>query len=78
MRTAQRWLTRYRAGGLAALARAARADQGTRRLPEELRLLIEGLALRRPGPSAAHVQRVVVDVAKDRTGRCPPTPRCTR
>ena len=47
LRTAQRWLTRCRGGGLAALARAPRADRGTRRLPEELRLLIEGLALRR-------------------------------
>lgn len=65
LRTAQRWLTRYRAGGLAALARAARADRGTRRQPEELRLLIEGQALRRPGPSAAHVHRVLVDVAAE-------------
>ena len=63
LRTAQRWLGRYRAGGLAALARAPRADRGTRRLPEEMRLLIEGLALRRPGPSAAHVHRVVAGVA---------------
>lgn len=30
LRTAQRWLTRYRAEGLAGLARAPRADRGTR------------------------------------------------
>ncbi|WP_218942375.1 Mu transposase C-terminal domain-containing protein [Salinispora sp. H7-4] len=65
LRTAQRWLTRYRAEGLAGLARAPRADRGTRRLPDDLRLLIEGLALRPPGPSAAHVHRLVVDVAKN-------------
>lgn len=59
LRTAQRWLTRYRAEGLAGLARAPRADRGTRRLPDDLRLLIEGLALRPPGPSAAHVHRLV-------------------
>jgi putative transposase len=65
LRTAQRWLTRYRDDGLAGLARPTRVDRGTRRLPEELRLLIEGLALRPPSPSAAHIHRVVVDVAKD-------------
>jgi putative transposase len=65
LRTAQRWLTRYRAAGLAGLVRPTRTDQGTRRLPDELRLLIEGLALRPPAPSAAHVHRVVVDVAED-------------
>ncbi|WP_412734307.1 Mu transposase C-terminal domain-containing protein [Krasilnikovia sp. MM14-A1259] len=65
LRTAQRWLTRYRADGLAGLARSARSDRGTTRLPEDLRLLIEGLALRPPEPSAAHVHRVVVDVAKN-------------
>ncbi|MBM0236157.1 DDE-type integrase/transposase/recombinase [Micromonospora sp. ATA32] len=54
-----------RVDGLAGLARSARSDRGTRRLPDELRLLIEGLALRPPGPSAAHVHRVVVDVAKN-------------
>jgi putative transposase len=65
LRTAQRWLTRYRADGLAGLVRAVRDDRGTRRLPEDLRLLIEGLALRPPAPSAAHVHRVVVEVAKN-------------
>jgi len=65
LRTAQRWLARFRADGLAGLARSARADRGTRRLPDELRLLIEGLALRPPAPSAAHMHRTVADVAKD-------------
>ncbi len=62
-RTLQRWLARYRAGGLAGLARAARADRGRSRFPEPLRLLVEGLALRTPVPSTAHVHRQVAAVA---------------
>ncbi len=57
LRTAQRWLVRYRAGGLAALARPERSDRGVRRLPEELARLVEGLALRRPRPSVPTVAR---------------------
>lgn len=56
-RTVQRWLARYRTGGIAGLARRQRADAGTHRLPAELVRLIEGLALRRPPPSAATVTR---------------------
>lgn len=63
-RTLQRWLARYRAGGLAGLARAARADRGRSRFPEPLRLLVEGLALRTPVPSTAHVHRQVAAVAE--------------
>jgi putative transposase len=63
-RTLQRWLSRYRSGGLAALARAQRADRGRSRFPEPLRLLVEGLALRTPVPSAAHVHRQATAVAE--------------
>jgi putative transposase len=63
-RTLQRWLARYRAGGLAGLGRAVRADRGRSRFPEQLRLLVEGLALRTPVPSAAHVHRQVTAVAE--------------
>jgi transposase len=63
-RTLQRWLARYRAGGLAGLGRAPRADRGRSRFPEPLRLLVEGLALRTPAPSAAHVHRQVAAVAE--------------
>ena len=63
-RTLQRWLARYRAGGLAGLGRAARADRGRSRFPEPLRLLAEGLALRTPAPSAAQVHRQVTEVAE--------------
>ncbi|MGH3124577.1 MAG: DDE-type integrase/transposase/recombinase, partial [Streptosporangiaceae bacterium] len=63
-RTLQRWLARYQAGGLAGLGRVPRADRGRSRFPEPLRLLIEGLALRTPVPSAAQVHRQVTAVAK--------------
>jgi putative transposase len=64
LRTAQRWLARYRADGLIGLARQPRRDQGRRRLPQELQLLIEGLALRRPAPTIAAVHRLVAEVAR--------------
>ncbi|WP_422935009.1 Mu transposase C-terminal domain-containing protein [Sinomonas sp. P47F7] len=63
LRTAQRWLARYRESGLAGLARSARSDRGRRALPDQLVALIEGLALRRPPPSAANVHRQVAEIA---------------
>ena len=63
-RTLRRWLAAYRAGGLAALARRPRSDRGTRRMPPELQLLIEGLALRRPSPAIATVHRQAAEVAR--------------
>ena len=63
-RTLQRWLARYRAGGLAGLGRATRADRGRSSFPESLRLLVEGLTLRTPVPSAAQVHRQVAAVAE--------------
>ncbi len=65
LRTAQRWLARYRANGLAGLARYPRADRGHRRMPKDLVALIEGLALRRPAPSAAQVHRQAATVAAE-------------
>lgn len=63
VRTAERWLARYRVGGMIGLARPPRSDRGARRFPDELRLLVEGLALRRPPLSVAHVHREVTAVA---------------
>jgi putative transposase len=63
-RTLQGWLARYRASGLAGLGRTPRADRGRSRFPEPLRLLVEGLALRTPVPSAAQVHRQVTAVAE--------------
>jgi putative transposase len=67
LRTAQRWLQRYRQHGLAGLVRQTRADRGHhRRLTPELQQLIEGLALRTPPPTAAYVHRQVAAVATQR------------
>ena len=63
VRTAQRWLARYRADGLAGLARQGRSDRGRRRFPDELVALIEGLALRRPRPTVATVARQAAQAA---------------
>ena len=57
LRTAQRWLARYRTDGLAGLARTARADRGQRRVPADLVRLVEGLAVSRPRPSVATIAR---------------------
>ena len=64
-RTLRRWLAAYRAGGLAALTRRPRSDRGTRQMPPELQLLIEGLALRRPPPTIATVHRQAAQAARD-------------
>lgn len=42
LRTAQRWLTSYRAEGASALVRSGRSDNGGWRIPAELVELIEG------------------------------------
>jgi putative transposase len=65
LRTAQRWLQRYRTQGLAGLARRLRADLGTTKFPAELIRLIEGLALQRPCPTAATIHRRVMAVARE-------------
>jgi putative transposase len=64
-RTLRRWLAAYRDGGLAALARRPRSDRGTRQMPPDLKLLIEGLALRRPPPTTATVHRQAADLARE-------------
>jgi putative transposase len=63
VRTAERWLARYRQQGLAGLARPVRRDAGIHRLPADLVTLIEGLGLKKPRASAAAIHRRVRDVA---------------
>jgi putative transposase len=59
-RTAQRWVSHYRAFGLAALARKSRDDRGARRVvSSKLLALIEGLALERPPLSITSIHRQV-------------------
>jgi putative transposase len=65
-RTARHWLARFLAGGLPGLARVPRRDRDTRRQPPELVALVEGLALRRPRSSIAHIHRQAVRVAEER------------
>jgi putative transposase len=63
-RTVQRWVARYYTHGLAGLTRRGRADRGhPRHLRPELKDAIEGLALRKPAPTAAFVHRQVADIA---------------
>src|SRR5215813_2511936 len=63
IRTAERWLARYRQQGLAGLARPVRRDAAVRRLPADLVALIEGMGLKKPRASAATVHRRVSAVA---------------
>jgi len=63
-RTVQRWIADFRRDGFAALSRVPRADRGVTRFPDELRPLIEGLALRTPPPTIAAVHRQAVAVAQ--------------
>lgn len=72
LRTAQRWVSRYRRFGLAGLSRAARADRGKRRrLSDELRGLVEALALRKPPLTPGVIYREVCRIARSE-GREPP------
>jgi putative transposase len=65
-RTAQRWLARYRANGLAGLVRSTRQDLGLRRVTAEVIECIEGLILRKPRPSIAAIRRRLLKMAVDR------------
>lgn len=71
LRTAQRWLARFRRDGLAGLARASRRDAGSRHLPADLVTLIEGMGLKRPRSSAAAIHRRITAVAKVQGWRTP-------
>ena len=64
LRTAERWLARYRAGGITGLARRNPTGQRDGRFPDQLVTLVEGLFLRRPPPSIAPVHRLACDVAR--------------
>ena len=70
-RTARHWLARYRADGLAGLPRSPRRDRDIRRQPAELVELVEGLVLRRPRGSIAHIHRQAVRIAGERGWRAP-------
>src|SRR5437763_10262234 len=72
LRTARRWVDRYRREGLTGLARKERGDKGQRKLTPALRQLIEGLALRKPRMPTATIHREVADAAR-KMGQEPPS-----
>jgi putative transposase len=82
LRTAQRWVDRYRRQGLARLARKGRSDKDTPHFSAFLRIsphfsatlrqAIEGLALQRPHRFAAAIHRQAVTIA-ERLGESPPS-----
>ncbi|MFI0609573.1 MAG: Mu transposase C-terminal domain-containing protein [Anaerolineae bacterium] len=71
LRTLRTWVARYRSDGLAGLTRRVRSDRGSSRFPTELRQLVEGLALKKPAPTAASVHRKVKRVAATKTWPVP-------
>jgi putative transposase len=71
LRTAQRWVARYRKDGPVGLARPARSDAGARKLAGKLVALIEGLALTKPRLSVATIHRRVSSIAHDRGWQAP-------
>ena len=64
VRTAERWLARYRRTGLVGLARSARSDADAHHLPPDLVALIEGMGLKKPRASAAAIHRRISNMAK--------------
>jgi putative transposase len=73
-RTLRRWRATYRADSLAGFARKARSDRGQPKMAEELRLLIEGLALRPPRRSVAVVHREAASIAAAKAWPVPAYP----
>src|SRR5919106_5869974 len=66
LRTLRRWVTKYRAHGLAGLMRPARSDSGQRRsVPERLKQVIEGLALQKPRRTVAHIRREATRICEE-------------
>jgi putative transposase len=64
LRTAQRWVERYRRDGLSSLSRKERIDQGSRRVISNRMLeMIEGLALERPRVPITAIYRELKEFA---------------
>ena len=71
IRTARRWLSRYKQLGLIGLTRRTRVDVGTHKMPANLVDLIKSMALGKPRPSIAALHRRVSSIAKDRDWKAP-------
>ncbi len=62
LRTAQRWVAKYKKSGLTGLCRSKRKDSGTHKVVNaQVKKLIEGLALQKPAMSKATIHRRVKD-----------------
>jgi putative transposase len=72
LRTARRWVNRYRKEGLTGLARKERGDRDKRKLTLVLQQLIEGMALRKPRMPVATIHREVTETAR-KLGQEPPS-----
>jgi putative transposase len=72
LRTARRWVNRYRKEGLTGLARKERGDRDKRKLTPALQQLIEGMALRKPRMPVATIHREVTETAR-KLGQAPPS-----
>lgn len=71
IRTARRWLARYKQLGLIGLSRQPRADAGTHKTAADLVELIRAMALVKPRPSIAALHRRISNIVKDRDGEPP-------
>ena len=71
VRTARRWLARFRAAGLVGLARLPRADVGRRKIAAELVEFVEGEFLRKPRPSVSTIHRRILKLAQERQWKAP-------
>jgi putative transposase len=71
VRTAERWLARYRQSGLAGLVRSIRRDAAAHTLPADLVALIEGMGLKKPRSSTATIHRRISKVAQAQGWRVP-------
>jgi putative transposase len=70
--TARRWVARYRQRGLAGLTALPRRDRGYPRcMTEELKQLIEGLALKKPRMTAAAIHRKVAELMQQQARPSP-------
>lgn len=65
-RTLRRWREAYHQHGLAGLVPHSRSDRGCFRLTEDVKFLIEGLALQKHRPSIRSVYRNVKDIAEQK------------
>jgi len=70
-RTIWRLLQLYRDEGLEGLLRKTRSDRGIRKMPEDLRQVIEGLCLRTPRASLSWIHKKVTEYCRKQSLKAP-------